>query len=512
MNNPVLYVNAAKGIQDFILKTDKLKEMIGGSEIIEQLPIRLLPDVLEALKLKEDTDYHFIVKAAGGSSILFNNEENAPRLAEIWPLLCDIYAPGLQMVQAVAPITDNNLADALNAAEKNLRTSRNLLSTDLPQAGPLARRCYRTGLAASEIRHEQPVDPLTARKLAVYNSAGIGLLEKIYPDPETRAASGIKQIDKHEWLFDLNDIGGEGSYLALIHADANGLGGVRMQFCNQLANQPLSDGIKHLRAFSTAVETATIKALREALAPILKRAQEAAGRDGGSPLYPVRPIVCAGDDLTIIMEAGQALTFTRNYLRAFERESETIFDNQEFDGLLRKGLTACAGITYMKRKFPFSMAYELCESLCSFSKKAVNRKASALSFFRITTSSVQDYLYIYEHDLTVADTILTMAPYRLHGNGGATVDNLLALAEVMRLLPKGSFRNLVSCLMEGRNAALPAFRRLCDVTTAAKREALKQALEKFTANAAEHIYKHSTTKTESPIFDALEVLRVHDFS
>ncbi len=523
MTDKFLYVNAAKGIQSFILQTNKykLKEMIGGSEIIESLPIQILPRVLQELGLQHNNDYTLVMNAAGGSCLIFKKEAKARELALIWPILCDLLAPGLEMVQTVVAIAGNDLAAALNRAEKNLRTSRNIPKASLPPSSPLVRICYRTGLAASAVFKDEPVDKdkpvdqLTFRKLKSYSRKSTGLLRKIYSTPDILKENGLRSIKKNQWLHDLNETGTEGSYLALIHADANSLGSLRMRLNTHLASLPLDKAVQSMRNFSVAVETATLSALRQALRPILRDAEEQAQTAGNEVLYPVRPIVCAGDDLTIILSAGPALTFARDYLTFFEQTSKDIFNSLNIKDLPSNGLTACAGITYIKRKFPFSAAYELCEHLCSFTKKAVNRQSSAVSFFRITTSSIQDYSHIYEYDLTTDDAILTMAPYGINNIGATgerTIDNLLDLAHTMRRLPNGSFRELLSCMLQGKNFAVPAFRRLCDVGIKEDVSRLQTSLTRLTDNTSEYIYTNSAPKSRTPVFDALELLRVHDFS
>lgn len=98
MNNPhswqTLYVMAAKGIQSFILQGDKLRLMIGGSELVEALPDDLVVRTLSELGAAKD-EYKVLTSSAGGIRILFRNRDWPERLAKLLPCAITLYAPGL---------------------------------------------------------------------------------------------------------------------------------------------------------------------------------------------------------------------------------------------------------------------------------------------------------------------------------------------------------------------------------------------------------------------------------
>ena len=78
-NYTYYYVLASKGIQDFILRGDKLKLMIGGSELVDDLPEKVVGEILTAMDLKEGEDFLVLSKAAGGVRLLFAGKEQADR-------------------------------------------------------------------------------------------------------------------------------------------------------------------------------------------------------------------------------------------------------------------------------------------------------------------------------------------------------------------------------------------------------------------------------------------------
>ena len=74
---------------------------------------------------------------------------------------------------------------------------------------------------------------------------------------------------------------------------------------------------------------------------------------------------------------------------------------------LEKGLTACAGIAFIKESYPFHYGYHLAETLCGEAKKAAKEglasdelTPSCLMFHKVQSSFVEDFKEIREKELT----------------------------------------------------------------------------------------------------------------
>lgn len=502
-----LYVNAVKSIQSFIFATNKLKEITGGSALVEMLPNDLLDKTLAALNFQKSTDYEIMLQAAGGACLLFRDRNNAQEMARVWPFLTALYAPTIEVTQGIVPC--DSIPEALSLAEKVMRTNRNIVFPQLPQPGSLTEYCRRTGLAATTVTVEdgkaEPIDALTEAKLNARQNAGKRLLRKIIPQSRLTTID-----DSSRWAMDFPQMLGGGvarekGYLAVIHADANRLGGVRMQLGAKLAILSPEEAVQKFKQFTSAVDRATVAATQAALEPIMSQT------DAESPpgIYPFRPIVCAGDDLTMVMRADLAFAFTTAFLENFERESAKNFGELDLD---LPSLTACAGIAFVHQKFPFAAAYELSESLCSHSKKALNREASGLSFFRVTTSAVRNYEQIIKDELSTGGCQLTMNPYR--ANPAATsvtaplFSDLRKLADIVAQLPKTSFRQVVGMAAHNQVVAQVAFERLCDVAGASRKSSLVAALTAITGATEEPLWRKNGALSETPLFDALELNRI----
>ena len=506
------YVLAAKGIQEFILRGDKLRLMVGGSELIEDLAGDFLSGLLDQFGLKADQDYRLLSRAAGGARLLFRDKQAAENLAKLLPLALSVYAPGLDAVQAVVEIKDG-LAKTMDAAEKALQQRRNLLLPIYPVPGPLVARCPRSGLPAvgwfCQAEDRELADSSMLAKVQARKGAKAGLSARVLP-PEARNAEGnaLRPLpDNFEELV------AEGSSIAIVHIDGNGLGGLVMKLLEELAERTDAEVADCYARFCLAVGDATTNALRTALRPIV----EATNRDSTCAVYPFRPLVCAGDDVTIVLRAADAMGFVQRFLTAFETCSGEELAKVGIASLNHSSLTACAGIAYVKKSFPFAQAYELCESLCRYAKDKTGRTCSAVAFWRLTSAVAHDVQEIVRTELTTSDeSRLTMMPYTIGSKTSTaahpTLNALAALTDAVDGMPRGSLRGLLTDLYQGRERAQRGFERICDVATGRGGEgddrnhlaALQNALRTITGGTGGGVLFDSHHAT--PLHDAIELL------
>lgn len=442
------YLFEAKSIQAYLLTTSRLKEIVGGSEMVEALTGPLLEDALKIIKGKIDFS-----RRGGGAFYAFSeNEESIIQLATLWPLLVRQYAPDLSFVQSLGK--GNTALDAFNEAHDRLLTDRNRISVRLPQASPFAERNRRTGEPATEFvrtkEKQEPVDAAIKRKLNF--SKGVSLVRRFAPDPASGAWPlnlSPKEGEEGERDFPFMD---EDRTIALIHADGNGLGQLLMKLADSAKGNP-AQYVEISKAFSDAVSDATCAAAESATQTVLENAREKNG------YYPARPIVLGGDDLTIIVRADLALTFTRAFLVAFANESEIRLTKlkTKFNMLaLPDRLTACAGIAYAKASQPFYMLHELAEGLCKHAKKCAKKgnsteteTPSSLTFHRVTTALVDNFGTILERELTTGQFRHTLECYAIEsGTNLPELDHLLKLQSLLDrpVLSRGSVRELLGLI------------------------------------------------------------------
>ncbi|MBN1297679.1 hypothetical protein JXA80_12940, partial [bacterium] len=235
---------------------------------------------------------------------------------------------------------------------------------------------------------------------------------------------------------------------------------------------------------------------------------------------PIRVIVCAGDDLTVVMPARHALKFTERFLDRFETTFETAIGAVEPLSDLR--LSACAGIAFVKAKYPFVQAYELCESLCGSAKNQLERKHSGVAWHRITTSGVSSFDDIVKREFTLPGpndkekTVLSMMPYTVHPvEGFCRIEAMLQLLEAMKKMPRGSVRELVSTMYRGHAPADVAFARIRQIAAdegkskqsfSAFVEALKQLTGSTDNQPLWQVLSGQDSRTiRTPMLDAVEL-------
>ncbi len=485
----------AKEIQRYILQGDKLRELVGGSTLINRLVETYLPATLEQLNL----DGTLVSGAAGWARLRFESKNDAETFVHTWPLLVQLYAPGLQVIQAATEIT-STLPEAIREAGKELRAQRNILQCALPETPPLAERNPRTGLpAVGRTQKGELIDASAKRKRCYTEKDELG--KKMAGDEH-----GL-----HKWPLDIDDVAsGEQSFVAVVHADGNDLGSMLIRIGEHLRKGRSDDeAIRIYQALTKTIEDTTLQAAGEAF----RRSVLPDAQDNGRMYFALRPVVIGGDDLTVIIRGDLAFTFTSAFLEAFERlSSEHIAANLNPFGIgkMPAKLTCCAGIAFVKKNFPFAQAYELAESLCSYTKERAKAQRdshedlapSSLTFHRINTSMQQEFEVIRDRELTskgTAPVSFCFGPYATGAESGKLplLNNLQELACSLDELPTGAVRTLISTLYVDHAQAETDWRRIIEIAEVGRASRVKDALATLTDTG--HPWG---TDRRTPLYDA----------
>ena len=340
-----LYGASVQGIQEFIFKTNKLKEIIGASKIVEDMD---KIDFQEKYNLKEKPEK--LLQAAGNIRLKFNNIEDLEKVVKKFPKDTMIKAFGITISQAVVEYTGNYKEDS-KKLEKKLKIQRNKVSFPLDFHFNILKQNPRTALPLVN----KDEDKATAQKVKRFEQ---------YAKKEAKNT-----------IFDIEDLSNNKNKIAIIHADGNGLGNI-VKDLNE----------KEIIEFSEKLDNATKEAYKIA----------------SEGIQEIRKVILGGDDLTVVINANEALKFTKIFLEEFENSTKNIYKD--------KSLTACAGITYCNEKYPFHYAVKLAEDLCKHAKKdskdfAAKEKIplapSSLMFHNIQSSNVENFSKFIEDELTI---------------------------------------------------------------------------------------------------------------
>lgn len=225
---------------------------------------------------------------------------------------------------------------------------------------------------------------------------------------------------------DLSDLASNG-YIALIHADGNGIG---KRYKAWKATSAQNSVAKEAggEAFFHSMRVAVRRALIDALAAVFPAASS-----GSKRAYEV--LMLGGDDLLLVCRADHALDFSVRY--ACELQNYVLADG--------KALDVAIGVAVAKKTYPLHRLHDLAESLATSAKQLYR---SQLSQPEAERSSVIDWQVVtqswfdsgaearraaemiqYAVDGAKETLLLTGRPYQISGNEG--LEGLCAAARAV---------------------------------------------------------------------------------
>ena len=409
MATKYLYGAAVQGIQSFIFQTNKLREIVGASELVEEICTEVFEKEVGDSFHEYDGTTGAVLMASGHIKYIF--DESDPALAKVvknMPKRVQSHAPGITFSQAVVKMTGDYNKE-VEELEKLLKIQRNkpMRSQTLGLMGIL--RSRQTGLPVIEYKKVKG-------KYEYLDAAAYAkLFDTTNSDNERKGEKNrnktIPDDEKRPLLKDLDKKGGTNDWIAIIHIDGNGLGTVVEDVCKL--------GADKFKRFSTDLDNAVKISAKEAFNAVKDKFKD-------ENIIPIRPLILSGEDYNLICRADFAAEYVEAFLIKFEEE--TTFINGYVAG--KNNLTACAGIAFVKSSFPFYYAYNLANGLCDFAKKQSERKASCLMFHKVQDSFTESYDEIVERELTPQEGLSwQFGPYFYKSKDGyLTIDSLIKMS------------------------------------------------------------------------------------
>lgn len=376
-----LVILGAVSVQRYVFRSNKLKENVGASYLVkhalEQGLLEQMPGVdasawhnlLEGSDKARDAERprpeaEAIYMAGGNAVLLFNESAAAQNAVYAWSKWLLEYAPGLRVAAGMAEVGEKGLADAYDRALTQLGAQENALPLGNPlPALPIVRSCASTGQPAVFF------DPTSRSYLSAESSRkrrAVGTTDRPGPAQDQAMRDFAEILDGQEiFPLEMEDLGGsEGqSRVAVVHVDGNDMGRELTSLRDAHCTAPDAEFVSALRTFAAGLRRAALLSFKDALLRLRDNLKALRGDLATKPgIFPLRPLVYGGDDITFVCDARLGLPLAQHLLDRFSRQHIELPRQRPVQ------LSACAGVAIVPAKFPFARACNLAESLCAGAK------------------------------------------------------------------------------------------------------------------------------------------------
>ncbi len=476
-----LYGANVNQIQSFIFETSRLKEIVGASELVEQICTSKFQELLGSAFQKE----RLLLGAAGRITYLFDG--NSPALQKVLlefqqNILHEI--PSIQLCQAVVKLQGPLRQEDLQLLEERLNIQRNKPRLVQGLGLMIAERSRRTGGPATVdhdpfTKKQEWLDRAQLIKRTYYAQEKNSVFDKLI-DPKLGVSKKAYAEEMEQLLPSVDQ-----SWIAIVHADGNNMGKIINEALLSIEKNgdPVDQFISTFsRQIDEACKAAARDAFEEAVLPVYK--SECTRK--AKAFLPIRPVILSGDDLSVIIRGDLALHFTEVFLRGFEHHTKIKLGQLGAEykiPALQEGLSACAGIAFIKSKYPFHYGVDLAETLCEEAKKRskalpeTSKTPSSLMFHRVLSAFVDsEFEDLAKRELSTkakdedkdeAKVGFDFGPYFLHPQSG----NYATIKELHRWIntiaeddaPRAPLREWLSVLDFDPDKAKQLLDRICKI-------------------------------------------------
>lgn len=373
MKKALLAILDVRGIQKYIFRTNKVRECVGASAMVENL----ITNGLEAVrKQRGDSEDMFLLDWTGEDSkkdrdglrfemneqiqlqVLFVGGGNAYVLFRTGEL-CGEYCRALaRYVQT----TTYSLQLAVAVVEKTTSYEEDYRQVHLELARIKCAMSLAMPCGAFPIVQIDQVTgyPLTT-KVSVHDKEEWMSTEAALKRQECYMPKDETEVDR---IFDnMVTEKGRDSVLAIVHIDGNNMGARIREIMEK--ETTYSGAVLTMRRISQNIKTS----FEETFAMVRDKANHQCKDKKGNWAPRMRKIIVAGDDITFVCNGSIALDCVRLFLQDISKKAMYYEgDVPTKEELAKYGFSACAGIAYANSHFPFSDAYEVAEACCGSAK------------------------------------------------------------------------------------------------------------------------------------------------
>jgi len=446
-----LYGASVQGIQEFIFETNKLKEIIGASELIKNIE-KDAKNIFEKDKI--------IINAAGNIKVVFDSKNRAQEAIKNFMKSLRQKAVGITVSEAIVEFDgENPTADDFYKLEERLIEQRNRPEIPIDYKFCILKPAQRTARAVYEIKYDEEVDLSTYQKL------------------NTKQDSSIE-------LADLKNRHGK---IAVIHADGNSLGSIVPKIANA----------GKLKDFSVKLNEATENAFKTAKKKFKQLREDS--------LF-IREVILGGDDMTCIVNADYALEFVNEYLKNFEKQTKNLPGLNE---IKKENLTACAGIAIVNEKYPVYYAVSLAEELCSIAKKESKfidetNPPSSVKFYNLQSGNFQGFDLIKKNELEFDGISFDFGCYYINYDKRPLLGDFIKICELFEDddSPKSKLREWLKSVVYNNELADLQLSRINEITKNDWKEKFNSLIKNFDEKLS---LQNLIINGKTPVYDLIMI-------
>ena len=383
----VLAMYDVRGIQSFIFRTNKVKEIMGASRIVEDIIERALEHGLseagipreryllkweedEELKILSGSDLAAQVLFIGGGNayVMYRDKDIAVKVNRKMARYVLDHTYSLQMAVAMVEKTESYADDYRRVQNEMTRIKASMPYSGCLGAAPVVAMDDMSGFPYSMNDKER-----LEKKPEHGNDLSYESIQKLiaYYDSVNEG-----EEKKHDNLITQY---GKNSTLAVVHIDGNNMG-MRIRALME-GERDYAEAVRKMRAISKNINHSfkdTFESTRQYIQEwvesqannVLKKQEE------GQKAEYIRRILVAGDDITFVCNAGLALPIVKYFTQ--DITGKVMFGETTEENLEKYGFSVCAGIAYIHSHFPFKTAYDVAEACCSSAKKRAKQEENTL--------------------------------------------------------------------------------------------------------------------------------------
>lgn len=416
----VLAIFDLSGIQKFIFSTNKLKDIIGASAVVNNALFKNIPEMCNDVENKWKTDcFDFssgdeskIVYIGGGNALLMFKDEKvyndfARQLTE------KVFLQSGGAIRLFSACIE--LDETTTLAENQKLLMEKLDSAK--KAGGSITPSLCLPITAYDNNNYEPLVVRTINGKTVYASRskfakldGLSASKDIFEDiVDTQKISFMTDFDKVESSSNKN-------FVAIIHIDGNTMGIKIREFVQKLGCD-VKTALNEMKKLSVEIGSLYKNVLRKTIEDMYSSL---------SGEIPFRPIVADGDDITVILESSKAFEFTEKFMSYLHQEKLECFGGYT--------PTAAAGIAFVKTGFPFSTGYDIAEQCCKNAKKEtlkrVEGKAASSMDYQMCYSNIHTTIDEFREENYLVDNLqLIRRPYIFDKENEYSYDKFKAVCE-----------------------------------------------------------------------------------